>query len=399
MAADKIKIFVDAHVFDKEFQGAQTFIRELYTRLLADHPDLDIYFGASDTANIGTIFPGLPKSNILPYKKRRIGLLRFVFDIPALIKKHQFNFAHFQYIAPKNSPGCKYLVTLHDVLFNDFKRDFSYLYRTSRNLLFGNSIKRAHIKTTVSAYSKQRICSYYNIPEADVHVIQNGVNNTLMHFQSSTQEAVEIVAGKFGIRNFILYTSRVEPRKNQLLLLNKYLKLQLYQRDIALVFIGKESIKIPALTQLIKGLSDEQKKLFHWINQVNQPDLAAFYRACRLFVYPSKAEGFGIPPLEAAICGVPVLCSSATAMQSFHFFEPYTFNPANEKELERKLLLMINSPPSDSFTAKTAKQVLQQYNWKKSSDIFYNLIQSNYKHETKNSNFRHTGHPQLLRGV
>ncbi|MFA6085054.1 glycosyltransferase family 4 protein [Mucilaginibacter sp.] len=378
MATNKIKIFVDAHVFDKEFQGAQTFIRELYTRLLADHPDLDIYFGASNTANISTIFPDLPKANILPYKKRGIGLLRFVFDIPALIKKHQFNFAHFQYVAPKNSPGCKYVVTMHDVLFNDFKQDFSYLYRISRNLLFGNSIKRAHIKTTVSVYSQQRICSYYNIPETDLHVIQNGVNDTLTQFHSSKKEAVEIVAQKFGVRNFILYTSRVEPRKNQLLLFNKYLKLELYKRGIALVFIGKESIKIPALTQLIKGLSDEQKKLFYWIKQVDQPDLAAFYRACRLFVYPSKAEGFGIPPLEAAICKAPVLCSSATAMQSFHFFEPYMFDPVNEKDLERKLSLMIHSPPSDSFTAKVAKQVQQQYNWEKSSNIFYNLIQSNY---------------------
>jgi glycosyltransferase involved in cell wall biosynthesis len=378
MAAKKIKLFVDAHVFDKEFQGAQTFIRELYTRLLADHPDLDIYFGANNTTNISTIFPDLPKANILPYKKRSVGLLRFVYDIPALIKKYQFDFAHFQYIAPKNSPGCKYVVTLHDVLFNDFKQDFPSMYRISRNLLFGNSIKRAHIKTTVSGYSQQRICSYYNIPEADVHIIQNGVNNTLIQFQSSKQEAVKIIEQKFGIQNFILYTSRIEPRKNQLLLFNKYLKLELYKRGIALVFIGKESIKIPALTQLIQGLSDEQKKLFHWIKQVEQPDLAAFYRACRLFVYPSKAEGFGIPPLEAAMCGVPVLCSSATAMQSFHFFEPYMFDTANEKDLERKLSLMIHSPPSESFTAKVAKQVQQQYNWKKSSNIFYNLIQTNY---------------------
>ena len=378
MATNKIKIFVDAHVFDKEFQGAQTFIRELYTRLLADHPDLDIYFGANNTANISTIFPDLPKANILPYKKRNIGLLRLAFDIPALIKKHQFDFAHFQYIAPKNSPGCKYVVTMHDVLFNDFKQDFSYIYRISRNLLFGNSIKRAHIKTTVSAYSQQRICNYYNIPETDLHVIQNGVSYTLTNFHRSKKEAIEIVAQKFGIRNFILYTSRVEPRKNQLLLFNKYLKLELYKRGIALVFIGKDSIKIPALTQLIKGLSDDQKKLFYWIKQVDQPDLAAFYRACRLFVYPSKAEGFGIPPLEAAVCKAPVLCSSATAMQNFHFFEPYMFDPANEKDLERKLSLMIHSPPSDSFTAKVAKHVQQQYNWEKSSNMFYNLIQSNY---------------------
>lgn len=378
MAAKKIKLFVDAHVFDKEYQGAQTFIRELYTQLLVNYPNLDIYFGAYDTANISNIFPTVPQANILRYKKRTIGLLRYIFDIPAYIKKHHFDFAHFQYIAPKNRPGCKYIITLHDVLFNDFRQDFSFLYRISRNLLFGSSIKRAHIKTTVSAYSRQRICSYYNIPEADVHIIQNGVNDALMQFQSSKQEAIEVVEQDFGIKNFILYTSRIEPRKNQLLLLKRYLKLELYKCGIALVFIGEESIHTPALTKLIKGLSGEQKPLFYWIKQVSQPNLAAFYRACKLFVYPSKAEGFGIPPLEAAICGAPVLCSSATAMQDFTFFEPYRFDPADENDFEQKLSQMIDTTPSNIFMEKVAAQVRLQYNWQNSSNKFYNLLQANY---------------------
>jgi len=377
MEAKKIKIFVDGHVFDKEYQGAQTFIRELYTSLIARHPDMDVYFGAYNTTGISLIFPTLPKTNFLPYKKRSIGLLRFVFDIPGHLKKQQFDFAHFQYISPKKIPGCKYVVTLHDVLFNDYKQDFSWLYRVSRNVLFGSSIRRADIKTTVSAYSKQRICSQYGIPRADMHIIPNGVNNTLLQYQHSRQQAADIIAKKYGIKDFILYTSRIEPRKNHLLLLSKYLKLGLDKRGIALVFIGKESIPSPALLKLIKCLNPQQKKLFTRIQQVDQADLAAFYRACRLFAYPSKAEGFGIPPLEAAACGAPVLCSSATAMQSFTFFEPNTFDPADEKDFEKKLLHMIDVPASGAFTAKVATQVLQQYSWQTGSDKLYDLLQIN----------------------
>jgi len=377
MAAKQIKIFVDAHSFDTEFQGAQTFIRELYTQLMADHPELDIYFGACDLENIQSVFPDLPAANILPYKKRKIGLLRFVLDIPALLKKHRFDFAHFQYIIPKKTAGCKYIVTLHDVLFNDYPQDFSFIYRVSRSLLFGRSIKKAHIKTTVSPYSKNRICSYYNIPDNQVHIIQNGVSNTLMQFQNNRQKAEELVKQKFGVDNFILYTSRVEPRKNHLLLLQKYLKLKLYEQGIALVFIGRKSVNVPALIQLINSLTKEQKSHFHWFQQVAQADLAAFYRACRVFVYPTKAEGFGIPPLEAAICHAPVLCSSTTAMGDFKFFEPYTFDPANDEELGQKLSAILNKPPSDSFISGIAKQITQQYNWQSSSNTFYHLLQAN----------------------
>jgi glycosyltransferase involved in cell wall biosynthesis len=78
---------------------------------------------------------------------------------------------------------------------------------------------------------------------------------------------------------------------------------------------------------LVKNLNPEQRKLFYWIEQVEQADLNNFYLASRLFVYPSKAEGFGIPPLEAAGFHCPVLCSNATAMKDFDFFEPHIFNP------------------------------------------------------------------------
>jgi glycosyltransferase involved in cell wall biosynthesis len=114
------------------------------------------------------------------------------------------------------------------------------------------------------------------------------------------------------------------------------------------------------------------------MRQTDQVDLAAFYRACRLFVYPSKAEGFGIPPLEAAACHAPVLCSSVTAMKDFAFFEPHTFDPTNDTDFEQKLSGMIHEPPSAEFTAKVAAHIAQHYNWQQSSNSFYNLLQANY---------------------
>ncbi len=373
----RLTLFVDAHVFDREFQGAQTFLRELYTQLMADHPELDIYFGARNVQHIQAVFPQLPPSHILPYQKTSAGLLRYIFDIPGYIRQYRFDYAHFQYISPRNTADCRYIVTLHDVLFNDFKTAFSPFFRLSRDLLFGRSIKQAQIKTTVSAYSRQRICSHYNIPAQHLHVIPNGTSDGFSEQQSSRQDAADLIYEKFGISNYILYVSRIEPRKNQLLLLQKYLRLRLYRRGIALVFIGKESVQVPALTQLIAGLNSEQKHYFHWLPQVTQADLAAFYRACRLFVYPSRAEGFGIPPLEAAACQAPVLCSSATAMEDFSFFAPYTFNPDNEIEFEQKLSDIIDAPPDDTFTQSVAQHIHKHYNWKHSSELFYSLLQPN----------------------
>jgi len=374
--SSRMKIFVDAHAFDEEFQGTQTFIRELYTGLINQHPELDIYWGAYHADRIQTAFPSVKPENILPYKKANGGIKRFLFDIPAYLKQHRFDFAHFQYMAPWQQNNCRYIVTLHDVLFKTFPNDFSFGYRVSRDLLFGRSIKNAAIKTTVSLYSKLHIAAYYNIEVDDIHIIPNGVNPGFIQSGTDKIAAAKTVKEKFGVANFVLYVSRVEPRKNHTLLLKKHIELALFERGVALVFIGNESMVVNELQHLIKTLTPQQTALFFWFPQVEQTDLGAFYSACRLFVYPSKAEGFGIPPLEAAICRAPVLCSSATAMSSFDFFNPYTFNPEDGHDFANKYLQMINTPPAETTLNHIADVVANTYQWQHSSKLFYNLLLS-----------------------
>jgi len=375
METKRIKIFVDAHSFDTEFQGTQTFIEGLYTALMVHYPQLDIYFGAYDTERVKKVFPLLDSSKILRYKKQKPSAFRFLIDIPQFIKKYAFDFAHFQYIIPFSNKHCKYIVTTHDVLFNDFPKEFSQLYRYKRNFLFKKSLQKAAIKTTVSAYSREKISSNYKMPEKHIHIIPNGMK-VLPGNDLNKENARQFIKEIYGIENFILNVSRIEPRKNHLLLLNKFLELELYKQNISLVFIGKQSIKVPELTEIISNLTAEQKRFFYWIEQVDTEALLSFYQSCQLFVYPSKAEGFGIPPLEAALNLAPVLCSETTAMSDFNFFSPNTFNPENENDFSAKLKNMIGHPPALCSLIKISEDISEKYSWHKSASLFYNLIKS-----------------------
>jgi glycosyltransferase involved in cell wall biosynthesis len=369
-----VKIFVDAHILDKGYHGTHTFVRELYTELLGRYPWLDIYFGTYEPQMVKAVFPQVDGSHILPYKKGRPTFLRFLFDIPAYIRTYRFDYAHFQYMGVQWPTSCVSIVTTHDVLYNDYPDSFPVSYRLIRKLLFGNSIRKADIKTTVSLYSRDRIALHYRIPGEEIHVIPNAVDGKLLGSSLSKSEAAARISGKYGLKNFILYVSRIEPRKNHLLLLEKYLSLELHKKGIPLVFIGDQSIRIPALDRLMRGLSPEQRGAVHWIRQVDQEDLSAFYRSCRLFIYPSKAEGFGIPPLEAAICRAPVLCSRAPAMASYGFFNPYTFDPDSEAELGEKLMEMILRPPGADFLDIVHEKVSRLYSRERSAAAFYSLI-------------------------
>lgn len=369
----KIKLFVDAHSFDKEYQGVRTYIKEIYNILLKSYPALDIFFGATNVDQIRTDFPLAKQENIIQYKNR-LNLLRFFYDIPTLIKKHQIEFAHFQYLSPFGKKRCVYIVTTHDILFNDFKSDFSYTYRSTRNFLFKRGIRQADIRTTVSAYSKDRIDHYFHVPSNTIHVIPDGVNPHFASRFNSNEAAATHISLKYNIRNYILYVSRIEPRKNHLALMQAYVEAGLYKKNISMVFIGKESIAVKELKEYEGILSRDQKKHIHWISQVEQDDLEGFYKGCLVFAYVSKGEGFGIPPLEAAVSKVPVLCSNQTAMSDYDFFKPHFFNPYDVQELIQKLNNLLNNPPGSLQLEKIANEVLSRYSWESSADRLFKLI-------------------------
>ncbi len=370
------RIFVDAHCFDTIYQGTQTFLHGLYQHLLLHHPDLDIYFGAYYTDRIARAFPMLDRSKILPYRVKSPSLARYVTDIPALLRRYQFDFAHFQYIAPRPQRGCRYIVTIHDLVFNDFPASFSSFYRHSRNLLFRKSIHAAAIKTTVSDYSRRRIADLYKVPVEALHLIPNGVMPVFAGEQE--KEAARIwLRERYGVENFVLCTSRIEPRKNHLALLDAWLNLKLYEKRVPLVFIGERSMGMPALLKRITGMTPLQQAYFHWLPQVSREDLNRFYLAARLFVYPSLAEGFGIPPLEAAVACTPVLCSNTTAMAGYDFFAPHHFNPAACGALERHLESALNTPPEPEVLNAIAAAVVQRYSWEKGAEVLYRLFTEN----------------------
>jgi glycosyltransferase involved in cell wall biosynthesis len=376
-AARPLTIFVDAHSLDKGFHGTHSFLRELYGALLGEYGGLDIYFGTYDPDKIREIFPGVDDAHILPYRRRWPSFVRFLYDIPRYIHRYKFDYAHFQYVGVPWRTATRSIVTLHDVLYEDYPDDFPRFYRVARKVLFADSLQRADIKTTVSAYSRGRIANHYQVPEEQIHIIPNAVDNPLWENFPSREAAKTRIRQTFGVEDFILYVSRVEPRKNHLLLLDTYFALHLHQQGIPLVLIGTESLKVPGLKERLEALTPAESRWVYWFDQVGPKDLVAFYRSCRLFIYPSRAEGFGIPPLEAALCGAPVLCSRGTAMEGYHFFDPYTFDPSCGSELSDKLQDMILRPPGADFLHQVAQQVKHLYSRAESARVFYSIIQTN----------------------
>jgi glycosyltransferase involved in cell wall biosynthesis len=368
-----IRIFVDGHCFDTPYQGTQTFLKGVYTAMMMHYPAVEMYFGAGNPDHIAKAFPLLPASHILPYRFRRPSILRYATDIPRLLRQHAFDVAHFQYQAPRPVAHCRYIVTVHDVLFNDFPETTPWWYRLSRNRLFKRGLQRASVKTTVSEYSRQRLSHWYAFSQEELIVLPNGIS-CLPVTEGLRSAARENLSRAMGIADFILCVSRIEPRKNHLLLLEAWLELELYRKDIPLVFVGDHTLDVPALTKRIAGLSPAQRARFFWWKQVEPTVLEQLYLAARCMVYPSAGEGFGLPPLEAAALHTPVLCANTTAMAAYDFFAPYHINPGEPGALAHALTRMLVSPPTVAQRAAIAATICERYSWQKTASLLHRLI-------------------------
>ena len=371
-----MRLLVDCHCFDAgETQGLNTYIRCLYQSLISVAPDITFVFAAQNLPNIKRLFGH--RKNIEYIKLGdHSRLYRLMVEYPHIITKHKIDLAHFQYIAPFLA-NCKTIVTVHDILFEDYPNFFPFSYRLSRHFLFKESAKRANMLLTVSDYSRRRISDVYKIPEKDIYITHNGVSDD---FRKLDREVcAEYISKTFGISNYILYVSRFEPRKKQVTLLQAYKDLRLDKKGVELVLIGIKSIADPLFDQVYEECDDEMKSHIHILNHVPYAELLKWYAGASLFVYPSEAEGFGIPPLEAGACGVPVICNNKTAMEDFKFFGENLISTENLDLLKSRILTLLEDGKYNKRLTKVKEDIFNNYSWDIIARDFYNRLRVKFK--------------------
>lgn len=318
---------------------------------------------ANDIDNLKTEF-GVSQNITYIKLKSKNYVYRLSIDFPGIIKKYKIDVAHFQYISPLFKT-CKEIVTIHDLLFKDFPEQFPFFTKLRWNFFFNRSAKRADLITTVSDYSKKAIIKHYNIPPEKIFVTPNSVSDDFFMVKLNNGEDIK---KRYNIADYILFVSRIEPRKNHSLLLRAFAELNIW-REYSLVFIGKNDIGCRKFEDLYRNLD---KKIFEKIirlENISNSELIEFYKNASLFVYPSFAEGFGIPPLESGILCTKTLCSNSTAMADFYFFKDNLFDPNNYEEFKQKLISALNNDNYDERLL-ISETIKEKYNWRNIASSF-----------------------------
>lgn len=358
-----LKFFVDCHVFDGNLQGTTTYLKGLYLELIKDKSKI-FFLAAFDVDNLESVFGKHDNVTYLEYKSKN-KFIRLLFDIPRLIKNNNINFAHFQYIVPPIK-RCKYIVTVHDVLFLDYPDYFPVLYKIKNKFLFKASVQYSDVVLTVSEYSKKQIQKHFKTSK--ITVTPNAVDP--IYFETYDKKAAkEEVKSKFQATNYFLYVSRWEPRKNHDRLLKAFVENK-YYKTYSLVFVGNKSIENKVYNDYYASLPDKIKATIFSFNNVNYQDLILLVRGSALSIYPSIAEGFGIPPLESLAAKVPTICSNTTAMADFQFFGDCLFNPIDLEDLKTKIEIGLK----DTQIEQKRNQMIDKFTWQFAAEQFKNAI-------------------------
>jgi glycosyltransferase involved in cell wall biosynthesis len=170
------------------------------------------------------------------------------------------------------------------------------------------SSRLARRVVTDSEYSAERIASVLRLRRAQLQVLYPGVDDRYFAAQAEGTD----VRAQHDLVDYVLYVGVLSPQKNLEGVVRAFARLQ--RPGLKLVVVGREDGPYyrQRIKPLIQSLHREGDVVV--LGVVPPNDLTTLYRGARALLYPSFAEGFGLPPLEAMAVGTPVIASNVTSL-------------------------------------------------------------------------------------
>ena len=214
---------------------------------------------------------------------------------------------HFpNFIRPPLRQG-KSIVTIHDVSFLRHPetmeaKNYAFLSRQIRQ-----TVARSDAIITDSLFVADEVRALLSVPREKLFPIHLG----LKEYSTSTPQQRTHFQSSFGLnRPYLLHVGTIEPRKNHQLLIEIFEKLDF---DGDLVLAGMKGWKCEPIFERIRRSPAAER--IRYIDYLPEAHLGDLYRGADAMVFPSLYEGFGLPPLEAMLCGTPVVSSSAGSLR------------------------------------------------------------------------------------
>lgn len=364
-----MRIGIDARMYGPLTRGIGRYIKETILQL----EELDtineyVIFLYSENFNDYTPKNSNFKKVLAPWKWYTLKEQVF---FPILIQKYNVDIMHFPHFNVPLLYNKPYIVTIHDlILMQDTQERATTLgpikYKIKK-LVYRQIIKHAVKKAIkiigVSQHTSNDIHKLMHIPFSKIKTIHEGISGDKL----GKKQIDNIYKKRYNYKKpYIIYVGSAYPHKNLEKLINVIDDIN-KTRELNLLLVGKKDF-------FYKRLEDENSsKHIKFLGFIPDRELSHLFQESIAYIFPSRYEGFGLPPLEAMLQGCPVISSNASCLPEILGDAAIYFDPSSNSEMKDAILGTLNNPQLREELTKKGYEQVKKYSWKNSTKKTHQL--------------------------
>ncbi|MCY1634718.1 glycosyltransferase family 4 protein [Marinifilum sp. D737] len=265
------------------------------------------------------------------------------------------------------------VVILHDIIYlesvsilkkaGSWYQKFGNMYR---RWVVPHVVKRSKKVVTVSNYEKERIAKFFGFGKEKLTAIYNGVGE---HFKKVTDEAyLKSIKEKYNLPDdFFFFLGNTDPKKNTKGVLEAFADFNTQSsKTYKLVMLDYDKAELKRLLDEI-GHPEQFENIF-LTGYVPNIEMPAIINQCKLFLYPSLRESFGIPILEGMACGVPVITSNTSSMPEVAGDAACIVDPHKPEEITRAMQRILIDDDYRNELCKKGMERASHFSWKRMAE-------------------------------
>lgn len=278
--------------------------------------------------------------------------------------------------------GARVILGVHDVIPEDFPKIIfpdpfrRRLWRTKAWLAH----RRADYIVTVSEHARAGIMRHFGHAPERVWVVGEAPDPVFRPI--ADREAVEQTLARHGLdpaARFVIHVGGLNPHKNLTVLLETlaHLREQPGFSDLRLVLVGplEEDVFTPGARQIRQVVTRlKLDRVVHFTGYLPDEEVARLLNAAQALVMPSLEEGFGLPAVEAAACGTPVIATANSPLPQLLKGGGVFINPSQPGALQAALTQLLADDDYRQRLGSAALQSAQSLSWPRAAGEFQRLL-------------------------
>lgn len=304
---------------------------------------------------------------------RVVRILREQLELPRKLRQYSVHLLWSPgYTEPFFAKGPR-VVSILDMQYKNFPRDFSWLARRVLDLLIGLVPLQRSTVMTISEFSKREILKHTRIPEDRIFVTPLAASPDFARFFPEQNISGLTLQEISDFSPFLLCVSHTHPHKNLPALIRAFGKLPA-QDPHQLVLVGKPARGEAEIQKAVRELPPGRKVIR--LTDLPVEALATIYQKADLFIFPSLYEGFGLPVLEAMMAGTPVLTTRCASIPEVAGNAVSYFDPKDPADLLRQIERMLQMSLEERVALiSRARRRAEDFSWGRTAEMIVRCFQ------------------------